>query len=406
MKGFGIVGAKDKAEMPYGTGESILVDVTSTMNGSRGRRLVRLTAMASLVALAACALPRSGPNKNEIFKGAVENGGNSHIIYVNDHVARAANFSPAYGFGSDFTAARSVGADEIRPGDVLGLTIWENVDDGLLASMGQSNTALQELQVDSSGYIFVPYAGRVRAAGSSPDELRRTITSRLEQQTPDPQVTVTRIAGDGATVSVMGKVNGQGVFPIERPTRTLSAMLARAGGVTIDPEVAVVTVKRGGNTGRVWLRDLYSNSRFDVALRPGDVILVEEDQRSFTALGALGGQTKVPLGSEEINAIEAIAMVGGLSSGLADPTGVFILRDEPMSVASRVMGRQVYGDQRMAYVLDLTRPNGLFLARDFMIRDGDTVYVTEAPYVQWQKTLGAITGAAGTASQLDSIGGS
>ena len=110
------------------------------------------------------------------------------------------------------------------------------------------------------------------------------------------------------------------------------------------------------------------------------------------ALGALGGQTKVPLGSEQINAIEAIAMVGGLSSNLADPTGVFVLRDEPMSVARNVLGQDVFGDQRMAYVLDLTRPNGLFLARDFLIRDGDTVYVTEAPYVQWQKTLGAITG--------------
>ena len=123
--------------------------------------------------------------------------------------------------------------------------------------------------------------------------------------------------------------------------------------------------------------------------------------RAMQALGALGGQTKVPLGSEEINAIEAIAMVGGLSSGLADPTGVFVLRDEPQSVARNVLGRDVYGDQRMAYVLDLTRPNGLFLARDFMIRDGDTVYVTEAPYVQWQKTLGAITGAAGTANALN-----
>ena len=106
---------------------------------------------------------------------------------------------------------------------------------------------------------------------------------------------------------------------------------SRGAGVAIDPEVAVVTVKRGNNTGRVWLRDLYANPRNDVALRPGDVILVEEDQRSFTSLGALGGQTKVPLGSEQINAIEAIAMVGGLSSNLADPTGVFVLRDEPMS---------------------------------------------------------------------------
>ena len=365
---------------------------------------MRLTLIVAMALLAACSLPRSGPSKSEIYSGAVEKGGNTHVIYVNDHVARTTNFTPSYGFSNSFLGAGQVGADEIRAGDVLGLAIWENVDDGLLTSLGASSTALQEIQVDSGGYIFVPYAGRVQAAGNTPDELRQIITRQLETQTPDPQVTVTRVAGNGATVSVMGKVGGQGVYPIERPTRTLSAMLAQAGGVSIDPEVAVVTVKRGNNTGRVWLRDLYANPRNDVALRPGDVILVEEDQRSFTALGALGGQTKVPLGSEEINAIEAIAMVGGLSSNLADPTGVFVLRNEPQSVARNVLGRDVYGDQRMAYVLDLTRPNGLFLARDFLIRDGDTVYVTEAPYVQWQKTLGAITGSASTANSLSNLG--
>lgn len=325
------------------------------------------------------------------IKNSPTSGGRSHVVNVDDRVIRAANFSPTYGFGRDFQSAGQVGADEVRPGDVLGLSIWENVDDGLLTSLGTSSTQLQQLQVDSGGYIFVPYAGRIRAAGNSPDELRRIITQKLETQTPDPQVMVTRVAGDGATVSVMGKVNAQGVYPIERPTRTLSAMLSKAGGVTVEPEIAVVTVKRGGNSGKVWLRELYSSSRNDIALRPGDIVLVEEDQRSFTALGALGGQTKVPLGNEEINAIEAVAMVGGLVSQLADPKGVFVLRDEPESVARGVLGRtDIYGTQRIAYVLDLTKPDGMFLARDFLVRDGDTVYVTEAPFVQWQKTLSAI----------------
>lgn len=365
----------------------------------------RLLMIASLGLLAACALPRSGPNKSEIFSGAVERGGNTQVIYVNDHVTRASAFAPAFGFSASFRNAAQVGADEIRSGDRLALGIWENVDDGLLTSLGASSAQLTEIQVDSDGFIFVPYAGRVRAAGNTPDQLRQQITERLSAQTPDPQVSVSRVAGDGATVSVMGRVSAQGVYPIERPTRSLSAMLARAGGVAIPPEVAVVTVKRGSESGRVWLADLYSSPNNDIALRPGDLIVVEEDQRTFTALGALGGQTRVPLGNEVINAVEAIAMVGGLSTQLADPTGVFVLRDEPPSVASRVLGKPVATTTRFAYVLDMTRPNGLFLARDFIIRDGDTVYVTEAPYVQWQKTLSAITGSAATADSLSNIGG-
>ncbi|MDF3854918.1 polysaccharide biosynthesis/export family protein [Paracoccus sp. P2] len=373
------------------------------MRRNLGSRLARAAILGGMLLVSACGLPRSGPTKGQIMSGAVEKGGSTHIVHVDDRVNRAANYTPAYGFSADFRNAGTVAADDIRPGDVLGLSIWENVDDGLLASMGTSSTQLTELQVDSEGYIFVPYAGRVLAAGNSPEQLRRIITQKLETQTPDPQVMVTRVAGDGATVSVMGKVTAQGVYPIERPTRTLSAMLSRSGGVSIEPEIAVVTVKRGNSSGKVWLRDLYSNARNDIALRPGDVILVEEDERSFTALGALGGQTKVPLGNEQINAIEAVAMVGGLSTSLADPKGVFVLRDEPPAVARAVLGRgDIQGSQRVAYVLDLTKPDGMFLARDFVIRDGDTVYVTEAPFVQWRKTLQSILGTATEVSAVDS----
>jgi polysaccharide export outer membrane protein len=72
-----------------------------------------------------------------------------------------------------------------------------------------------------------------------------------------------------------------------------------------------------------------------------------------------------------------------------------------------VLGRgDLQGDQRMVYVLDLTQPTGVFEARDFLIRDGDTVYVTEAPFVQWQKTISAVTGTAGAATSLSSaVGG-
>jgi polysaccharide biosynthesis/export protein len=61
------------------------------------------------------------------------------------------------------------------------------------------------------------------------------------------------------------------------------------------------------------------------------------------------------------------------------------------------------------YVLDLTEPNGMFMARDFAIRDEDTVYVTEAPFTQFSKVISAITGSLtavdGAASAATGIGG-
>jgi polysaccharide export outer membrane protein len=362
--------------------------------------------MVLVAGVASCSLPRSGPNKNEIYAGSVQRQGDAFVIEVNDYVTRATAVVPSLGFSSAFARAGLVGSDTISAGDTLGLTIWENVDDGLLTSQGTNATQLSEIQVDGDGFIFVPYAGRIRAAGNSPEALRRIITEKLDAQTPDPQVTVTRLAGNGATVSITGAVSGQGVYAIERSTRRLSAMVARAGGVTIRPEIAQVSVKRGSTTGTAWLKDIFENPQMDIALRAGDVILVEEDSRAFTALGATGAQARVPFDTQTLSAIEAIANVGGLQSNLADPTGVFVFRNEPADIANIVLGRSdLIGDQRMVYVLNLTQPNGMFVARDFVIRDGDTLYVTEAPYVQWQKTLSALIGPLQSANTLNSLAG-
>jgi polysaccharide export outer membrane protein len=373
-------------------------------NTSKGLRLAGLFVL--LVAAGSCGLPRAGPNKREIYSSSVQRQGDAFIITVNDRVIQYTSVAPIFEFDNQFTSAGRIGSDLIRPGDVLGLQIWENVSDGLLAGVGQNSTRLQEIQVDATGSIFVPYAGRIKAAGNTPDQLREIITKKLDAQTPDPQVLVTRLAGDGSAVSVMGGVAGQGVYPIEAATRTLSSMLAKAGGVTIEPEVAQIKVTRGSQTGVVWLADLYSNPKMDIALRPGDKIFVEQDRRAFTALGATGTQTRIPFTSQKLNAIEAIAQVGGLNSNLADPTGVFVFRDEPAEIANAVLGRNdLVGRQRFAYVLDLTEPNGMFVGRDFLIRDGDTVYVTEAPFVQWNKTLSVLNSGLATGSSVKTVSG-
>ncbi|MCY4179961.1 MAG: polysaccharide export protein, partial [Litoreibacter sp.] len=227
------------------------------------------------------------------------------------------------------------------------------------------------------------------------------LTNTLNTQTPDPQVIVRRVAGDGSTVSLVGGVGAQGIYAIERPTRTLSTMIARAGGISIPPEVAQISVIRGGHTSRVWFEDLYSNPKFDIALRGGDRILVEQDTRAFTVLGATGAQSRLEFTTQTISAIEAIAQVGGLNSNLADPTGVFVFRNEPDEIANSVLNRKdLQGDQRVVYVLDLTAPTGVFEARDFVIRDGDTMYVTEAPFVTWNKTISALTGSLASANAL------
>mgnify|MGYP001271404446 CR=1 FL=1 len=361
---------------------------------------VRPTRRASWLALAvfvaavgACTVPRPGPTMNEIFAGSVLREGDAFVVAVGDRVNRAANVTPALGFSDALRNAALMGGDTVRVGDTVTVTVYENVPEGLMTNFETRGAVLQELQVDDAGFIFVPFAGRIRAAGQSPEGLRSTIARQLDEQTPDPQVYVSRTAGDGASVSVVGRVNAQGVYPIERGTRRLTAMLAQAGGLSVPVQSAQVTVSRGSVTDRVWLEDLFRHPELDIALRGGDRLLVDQDQRKFTVLGATGAQSLITFESPTITAIEALAQVGGLDPTRADPTGVFVFRNEPAEIARNVLGRtDLIGDQRLIYVLNLTAPNGMFMARDFQIRDGDTLYVTEASAVTWNRLISSLSG--------------
>jgi polysaccharide export outer membrane protein len=362
------------------------------------------TVLSIVLMLASCGLPRSGPSRSEILAGSVENGGQTNIVYVDDRIARVSIVETPLGFSRTFLNAGSLSIDRIRAGDLLTVTIWENVENGLLAAPGTSSTTLKDIQVDQLGNIFVPYAGVVRASGRTPEELRENLTQLLARQTPDPQIEVRRVAGDAAVVNVVGGVNRQGVIALSAASRRLTAVLAVAGGVSIDPAGTKITVQRGGESSSIWLRDLYANASNDINLRAQDRIIVEKDQRAFTVLGASSGQTRIDFLSRNPNVVDALSSVSGLNGQIADPRGIFIFRVEPAEIANAVLETDEFTTpQRVAYVIDLTKEESIFTAQAFRIRNGDTVYVTEAPFVSWTRVLESVAGTIRTVDALNTV---
>lgn len=367
------------------------------------RKLVMVLGIALL--LGACAIARPGPKKSELLSAQFDETDQTQIVLVDKRITELTAAKDQQNFPNSLLTASSSSSDRIKPGDTLSLTIFENVSDGVLTRGDAGATKLDSIQVDDAGFIFIPYAGRVRAAGNSPDRLRRLITDRLKELTPEPQVIVQRAQGDGATVSVLGDgVATQGVYPIQRSNRTLTDLLGRAGGLTAPSEVVRVSLLRGHETGNFWFEDIYENPRLNFALRAGDQVLVQRDPRSFTILGAIGEQTNQLFESRQPSALEAVAQVGGLSSDTADPTGIFVIREHEASFVNTLLERDdLVGDQSVIYVLNLTDPNGIPLARQFDIHDGDTIYVTEAPSVQWRKIFDTIRGPVGNILILDRL---
>jgi polysaccharide export outer membrane protein len=367
------------------------------------RLLVSLTV---LVALGACGLPRTGPYYDELTDQETTDGYGFHVMPLTPEISRITRVDEKSGFSIGFINRPAEAVYTIARGDVLAITVWENIDEGLLNPAGIGATPLPNTRVDEKGNVFVPYVGPVRASGLTIGQLQRSIQTKLAQKTLNPQVNVYRAEALGRQVSVQGVVNAPGLYPIEPPTTHILPMMAKAGGVSIDPEVVRLKLRRGRVQGEIWLQDLYDEPRNDVHLKSGDAIIAERDRRIFTALGAVSRSSTVQFPTREVSVIRALGTVGGLSDNTADPTGVFLFREEPEEIAKRILtGQDVTGPQRIAYIIDLTQPAGLFLARDFMMRDSDTIYVTTAPFVRWLKILQAISPLVNFAGSTRSLGG-
>ena len=71
------------------------------------------------------------------------------IVEVDDQVNKMTTTELISGFDPHFKTTSKICADMIHPGDKLGLTILENVDDQLLGKLGP--TTLQTIQIDGEG---------------------------------------------------------------------------------------------------------------------------------------------------------------------------------------------------------------------------------------------------------------
>ena len=243
------------------------------------------------------------------------------------------------------------------------MTVWENVDTGLLAGVGQKVT-------HARGDPGRPERRHLRAlcraaARRRPQSRRAPPGDHREPVRPDP-----RPAGRGppprrrrrdgqrdgrralARASIRSRRRRCGCRRCwRRPAASRSCPTSRR-----------CRSSAAGGPGGSGCRISTTTRRSTWRCAPGDRIIVEEDRRSFTALGATTGQSRVPFNKRDMSALEAIATVGGLDGRSADPTGVFVFRDEPAEVANRVLGRfDLVGPQRMAYLLEPHAAGGAVL---------------------------------------------
>jgi len=331
-------------------------------------------------ALTACGyFPRGAPVENEILKEADEPNADFAVYpvtraFLPSLASWPRNDVPRLGW---INGTPGSAAQVIRPGDALNLQIWDSGENSLLTSPEQRVASLEGVRVSESGTIFVPYVGKVQVSGRTPDGARLIIQRQLEAIVPDAQVQLGMQEGRSNSIDLVGGVRSPGTIILPDQNFSVLAAISASGGVSPELSNPQVKIVRGSNIYGTSVDRLYDNPSLDTRLRGGDKVIVEEDERYFLSLGAASKQAQHFFNRDEVSALDAIAIIGGVNAARANPQGILVLREYSASAISP--GTRGPRQRRVVFTLDITSSDGLFSARKFLIQSGDLVLATESP---------------------------
>jgi len=325
------------------------------------------------------------------------------IFTVNRYVGTAEKFFPDAGPGKVV----------IQGGDVVAISLVSVNENGYLdfasASVAPiSRTPFPPQIVADDGTINVPPVGRIQATGRTLVELEAEVTEHLSRVLVNPTVAADLVQRNSALVSVVGAVGTPGSFAYTSGSARMRDVIARAGGAAEEIDGLDVALTRTGATHRIPLARLLEEQRYNIHVRPGDVIALEPRASAVTILGATRNNRTVRFNTTTTNLADVFGEIGGLENRQANPAGVFLYRRLPRTLASmlgvdisRLPGEEIYAIFR----IDLTQPEGFFLLSAFQARDDDLLYVSNSAYEQISAVFSIFNDAGDAANTADALFG-
>lgn len=304
----------------------------------------------------------------------------------------------------------------IGVGDILSITVFEAQAGGLFipkeAGVRSGNFVdIPHQQVDDSGRIDVPYAGSLKVSGMTPRAVSRLIRDKIKDRAVDPQAVVSVVEQRGNQVAVLGEVNQPLRFPIDPGGIHLMSAIARAGGPKYPAYETKITIKRSGRTYTEAMAAVVRRPSEDVLLAPGDVVFLTREPRVFMVFGstptpgAVGGlnDRRFTFENFDMSLAEALAKAGGLDGTRSDSRSVYLLRFEPKDLLQSAgvdVARFPTRTAPTAYAFDLSKPDGIFLAEQFRMRDQDMIVVSESPGTEFIKLMAILNSASTNAYNI------
>jgi len=377
------------------------------LSTSVARRFAAFLAIGGAVLTAGCGsllLPASGPNSVVIRSGAAWNGPPYGLVQLTPTVINILDEYGPKSLSAIFGDRRPPPEIHFGIGDVVSVTIFEAAAGGLFipaeAGVRPGNyVTLPNQPIDTKGYISVPYAGLVPAAGKTPSQVDQEIVDRIKNRAIEPQAVVALVTQNTSLITVIGEVNNTVTFPSGRiPAQPagerLLDVITRSGGIKDQGQDMWLTLERHGHRATVPFGSIVYESGNNIWAWPGDTLYLYKEPQTYLAFGASGqqGQFQFSAGSQssawKMTLAEGVAAAGGLIDVQADPGSVFLYRREPRELAeklgidcSKMDGLTV----PVVYSVSFADPAGYFLATRMQMHNKDVIFAANAQSVEITK---------------------
>lgn len=280
-----------------------------------------------------------------------------------------------------YAPAPSMARFVVARGDVLTIALFEGLPDGVFATPATGGSVFPDVPVREDGTIVLPYVGALRVEGRDVAAIRLDILSRVRGFATRPEALVEIKSRNRGSVSVAGAVRTPGRLAIGSDLLTIQDALSRAGAPYEAPFTANVTIRKRDGASQATLAQILAGPPLPL---DGDTdLIVTVKPAVFQALGAVRRQGSHPLATADVTLLNALSEAGGLDPLRANPRGVFVFRSPDTTDTD---------PRPIIYQLDMRQRDAFAVAQRFLVRPGDTLYVTEAPVAQWTKILSAIQG--------------
>ncbi|MBA4696405.1 MAG: polysaccharide export protein [Legionella sp.] len=349
-------------------------------------------------------LSSAGPSADQVKKAPKQG---IPIIQINSQVAQRLLMARRKRLFSETFSAKNQEEIRVGTGDVLEVSMWEAppamLFNGSLVSNpragGAATTQITNFpaqMVNSKGYIHIPFAGEIVAAGRTLSQIESSIVSTLKDIAHQPQALVRLITNNSSDVTVVGEVSSSRRVALTPHRERLLDALADSGGVRQEVSKVTLQLTRGEQVNAMPLAHIIRDPKQNIVLRAGDVITALYQPFSFTVLGATGRNEEITFEAQGISLSQALARAGGLQDNRADARAVFVFRFEDKEALGDPCIIQPWSKSSLVpviYQLNLLDPASFFSSQQFRINNKDVLYVSNAPAADLQKFLNIVVSA-------------